>query len=166
MARWERIRLPMQETRVQSLGREDPLEKEMASHSNILAGKSQGQRSLVGCSAWGCKRARHDLVTKRRRQQKSGGAAQPSLSKSLGLVVDPGEEEGLWIPVWDSQPSPSSRKPSASLIKWHVHVFEGQTRHPHVQKRATYSSSAPTTDGNSSSLVFTFLARIKTPLVI
>ena len=27
----------MQETRVRSLGREDPLEKEMAIHSNILA---------------------------------------------------------------------------------------------------------------------------------
>ena len=27
----------MQETRVQSLGQEDPLEKEMATHSNILA---------------------------------------------------------------------------------------------------------------------------------
>ena len=29
----------MQETRVQSLGWEDPLEKEMATHSNILAGR-------------------------------------------------------------------------------------------------------------------------------
>ena len=28
---------PMRETRVQSLGREDPLEKEMAIHSSILA---------------------------------------------------------------------------------------------------------------------------------
>ena len=28
---------PMLETRVQSLGREDPLEKEMVTHSNILA---------------------------------------------------------------------------------------------------------------------------------
>ena len=28
---------PMRETRVQSLGREDPLEKEMATHSGILA---------------------------------------------------------------------------------------------------------------------------------
>ena len=27
----------MQETQVRSLGREDPLEKEMATHSNILA---------------------------------------------------------------------------------------------------------------------------------
>jgi len=33
-------RLPaMWETRVQSLGQEDPLEKEMATHSNILAWK-------------------------------------------------------------------------------------------------------------------------------
>ena len=29
----------MQETRVQSLGREDPLEKEMATHSSILASR-------------------------------------------------------------------------------------------------------------------------------
>ena len=32
-----RTHLPAQETRVQSLGWEDPLEKEMAAHSSILA---------------------------------------------------------------------------------------------------------------------------------
>ena len=53
-----------QETWVQSLGREDPLEKEMATHSSILAWKSHGQRSLVGNSPWGHKRAGHDLATK------------------------------------------------------------------------------------------------------
>ena len=37
---WERIRLPMQATRVQSLGREDPLEEEMATHSSIPAWKT------------------------------------------------------------------------------------------------------------------------------
>ena len=37
MAQGKRIRLPMQETRVQSLGQEDPLEKEMATYSSILA---------------------------------------------------------------------------------------------------------------------------------
>ena len=31
---------PMQETRVRSLGREDPLEKGMATHSSILAWRS------------------------------------------------------------------------------------------------------------------------------
>ena len=41
-------RLPeMQETWVQSLGQEDPLEKEMATHSSILAWRIP-QRSLVG----------------------------------------------------------------------------------------------------------------------
>ena len=38
----------MQETQVQTLGQEDPLEKEMETQSSILAGKSHGQRSLVG----------------------------------------------------------------------------------------------------------------------
>ena len=32
-----RVRLPMQETLVRSLGQEDPLEQEMATHSRILA---------------------------------------------------------------------------------------------------------------------------------
>ena len=42
----------MPETRVQSLGREDPLEKEIAAHSSTIAWKSHGQRSLVGYSPW------------------------------------------------------------------------------------------------------------------
>ena len=42
----------MQETQVQSLGREDLLEKEMATHSSTCAGKSHTQRSLVGYSPW------------------------------------------------------------------------------------------------------------------
>ena len=42
-----------QEKRVRSLGREDPLEEEMATHSSILACKTHGQRNLVGCSPWG-----------------------------------------------------------------------------------------------------------------
>ena len=45
----------MRETQVQSLGQEDPLEKEMATHSVLLPGKYHGQRSLVGCSPWGRK---------------------------------------------------------------------------------------------------------------
>ena len=37
LAQWERIRLPVQEIWVQSLGGGDPLEKEMPTHSSILA---------------------------------------------------------------------------------------------------------------------------------
>ena len=40
---------------VQSLGGEDPLEEEMATHSSILAWEVHGQRGLVSYSPWGCK---------------------------------------------------------------------------------------------------------------
>ena len=45
----------MLETWVRSLGCEDPLEKEMATHLVSLPGKSHGQRNLAGYSPWGCK---------------------------------------------------------------------------------------------------------------
>ena len=46
-------RLPaMRETWVRSLGWEDFLEKEMATHSSVLPGESHGQRGLVGYSPW------------------------------------------------------------------------------------------------------------------
>jgi len=38
----------MQEIWVQSLGREDPLEKEMATHSSILVWRIPWMRSLAG----------------------------------------------------------------------------------------------------------------------
>ena len=43
----------VQETWVPSLGREEPLEEEMATHSSVLDGESQGRGSLVGCRLWG-----------------------------------------------------------------------------------------------------------------
>ena len=45
----------MQETWVQSLGEEDPLEKEMATTPVLLPGESHGQGSLVGYDPQGCK---------------------------------------------------------------------------------------------------------------
>ena len=46
-------RLPaMQKTQVQSLGGEDPLEKEMAATPVFLPGKSHGSQSLVGYRPW------------------------------------------------------------------------------------------------------------------
>ena len=47
--------LSMQETWVRSLGWEDPLEEDMATHSSILAGEFHGQRGLAGHSLWGRK---------------------------------------------------------------------------------------------------------------
>ena len=47
----------MQENQVQSLGREDPLEKEMATHSSILAWKIPWleERGRLQSVPWGCK---------------------------------------------------------------------------------------------------------------
>ena len=45
----------MPETPFQPLSQEDPLEKEMATYSVFLPGKSRGQRSLVDYSPWGRK---------------------------------------------------------------------------------------------------------------
>ena len=49
---------PMQETWIQSLGQEDPLQKEMATHSNILAWEIPWTEELMDYSLWGCKRVR------------------------------------------------------------------------------------------------------------
>ena len=58
----------MQETWAQSLGWEDPLEKEMATHSSILAWKIPWTEEPEGYSPWGHKRVGHDLATKQQQQ--------------------------------------------------------------------------------------------------
>ena len=45
----------MRETQVRSLGWEDPLEKEMATHSSTLAWKISWMEEPVGYSQWGGK---------------------------------------------------------------------------------------------------------------
>ena len=45
----------MQETQVPSLGWEDPLEEQVAIHSNILAGEIAKQKNLAGYSPGGWK---------------------------------------------------------------------------------------------------------------
>ena len=47
--------LPAQETWVQFLGQKDSLEKEMSTHSSILAWSIPWQRSLMGYGPWGHK---------------------------------------------------------------------------------------------------------------
>ena len=42
-----------QETQVQSLAQEDPLEKEMATHTNILPGKKPMDRGVCGLQSTG-----------------------------------------------------------------------------------------------------------------
>ena len=54
----------MQETQVQSLDQEDPLEKETATHCSILAWRIPWTKEPDGYSPWGQERVRHDLAIK------------------------------------------------------------------------------------------------------
>ena len=52
--------LALQETQVQSLGWEDPLEKEMATHSSILAWRIPRTEEPGGLQSTGLQRVGHD----------------------------------------------------------------------------------------------------------
>ena len=52
--------LVKQETQIQSLGQEDALEQEMATHSSILAWKIPRTEEPGGLQSIGSQRARHD----------------------------------------------------------------------------------------------------------
>ena len=69
------------ETQVQPLGREDPLEKEMATHSTTLAWRIPWTEEPGGLWSMGSQRIGHDLVTKQLQQ------AQPHhLKKNIDSV--------------------------------------------------------------------------------
>ena len=50
----------IRETWVQSLGQEDPLEKELETHSNILAWRISWTEELGGLQSMGSQRVGHD----------------------------------------------------------------------------------------------------------
>ena len=60
VTKWYRTHLPTQEMRVPSLGQEDLLEKEMATHSSILAWKISWTEEPGGLQSMGSQRVRHD----------------------------------------------------------------------------------------------------------
>ena len=65
VAQWSGIHLPKQETRVQSLGWEDPLEEGMATQSSVLAWRIPWTEEPGGLQSMGSQRVRRELVTKR-----------------------------------------------------------------------------------------------------
>ena len=54
-----------QETWTQSLGQEDPLEKEMATHASSLAWEVLGTKEPGGLQCTGSQRTRHELARDR-----------------------------------------------------------------------------------------------------
>ena len=58
----------IQETWLQSLGQEDLLEQEMATHPSILARRIPWTKELGGLQSMGSQRVGHDLATKQQQQ--------------------------------------------------------------------------------------------------
>ena len=56
--------LPVEEARVPSLGGEDPLEKEMATHPSILAWRISWTGETDALGSMGSQRVGHDLAAK------------------------------------------------------------------------------------------------------
>ena len=69
VAQWQRICLPMQETWVRSLGQEDPLEKEVAAHSSVVAWRIPWTEEPGGLQPTGSGRNGRGLVAKQPPQQ-------------------------------------------------------------------------------------------------
>ena len=88
--------IAMWETWVQSLGWDDPLEKEMATHSSVLAWRIPWTEEPGGLQSMGSQRVRHGRATFTfsilREQQDPGGGAVLwcRLPTSLGCVGDNG----------------------------------------------------------------------------
>ena len=61
----------MQETQVQSLDREDPLEKRMAIHSSILAWRIPWTEELGRLQSMGSQRVGHDLAIKQKQNKQT-----------------------------------------------------------------------------------------------
>ena len=63
--------LPRQKMQVQSLGREDPLEKEMAAHSRILAWEIPWTEDPGGLPSMGLRKSWNDLAVDNRPSHKT-----------------------------------------------------------------------------------------------
>ena len=63
----------MKDTQVRSLGQEDLLEKEMATHSSILAWRILWTEEPGGLQSMGSQRVRHDRAIEYEDRNKDGG---------------------------------------------------------------------------------------------
>ena len=76
----------MQETRVQSWGWEDPLEKEICSPPVLLPGKSHGKGSLVGYRQWGSQRVGQALATQQQQFSPTPGGSCVWMDLRLNII--------------------------------------------------------------------------------
>ena len=133
-ARWE--------TQVQSLGGEDPLEKEMATHPVFLPGESHGQRSLAGYKSTGLQKSQtplsdqHFNFQKRKlndlSEVKSGCDTQDWARGPLSSWPRPSQEQGR--PGQAAPQSPAAPRPDAQ-----THGTEGDLHGEAKLQSCTFS---------------------------
>ena len=112
---------PMRETWVRSLGREDPLEKEMVTHSNILAWRIPWTEKPGRLQSMGSQRKCELSTLVIQRPPAKEGTSEvfrtgPTLCRGLlSILLD--RSRTLEIPTWNRKLSPT---PTASLVTWQV----------------------------------------------
>ena len=147
----------MQETRLQSLGGEDPLQKGMATHSSILVWESHGQRSLAGYSPWGRKESdmtewrtlshfifkenRIQIFKKGEKREKTEEEEKCWKEGPLGNPRLVRQEDSLTCHPWPIKlpPFPRPSTPGVSLtnlalivqVKLHVLLWKSQSKNWH-----------------------------------
>ena len=94
VAQWWRIHLPMQETQVQSLSQEDPLEEEKATLSSLLSWEIPWTEEPGRLCPQDHKRVRHDWAMK---QQQSGDCSSNSLTRLRIGQRGRNPSFGIWI---------------------------------------------------------------------
>ena len=92
----------MQETWVQSLGQKDPLEKEMATHSSILAWNIPWRGTWQGTIHGGHKRVGHNLMTK---QQQWMNSPRVILQSESGRQPEPSQGALQYLQVREEDPT-------------------------------------------------------------
>ena len=114
----------MRKTWVQSLGWEDPLEQNMATHSSILAWRIPWTEALGGLGSMGLQRVGHDWATKHSTAyHMQGGCSSPSGILSLFVVL-------YILPTLSN---------TAYYHRWHI--LYSQVRREKSQKIRSYSEA-------------------------
>ena len=141
-----------QQTWVWSLGREDPWRRKWQPTPVFLPGKSHGQRNLVCCSPWECKRVGHDLVTKHQlevdkeseRKEQSGPKvrvpAAYTLAQGFGFAW-------RWRPRWPFSGCVTSSSSPGCVGTWLCFSCYSRTTANHHPDDSAKWASSPSTQG-------------------
>ena len=117
----------VQETQVRSLGREDPLEKEMATHSSVLAGRIPWTEEPGGLQSTGSQRVGNDWATNTSTLSRSSmsNCSADQLSSVPRGTWSKRNRAGTWTQKALAAESGSSHTPSCLLerkhycVQWH-----------------------------------------------